>query len=120
VGARDVVGVVLDVVLIALAGAAVYAVVVLVATLRSARKLLDDVDARLPNLIDDADITVQAMSLELMRLDDILGNVQEVSDTVGSATRAAEEAVQVPIQKAQEYAERARRFLARLRERKEE
>jgi uncharacterized protein YoxC len=120
VGAKTALEVVLDIVLIALAGAGIYAIVVLVGTLRSARKVLDDVGTRLPSLIDNADITAQAMSLELMRLDDILMNVQGVSDTVGSATKAAEEAVQVPIQKAGEYAERVRRFLARWRERKEE
>lgn len=117
VGFEQVLRIVLALVLIVLSGTAVYAVLVLVGTLGAARKLIDDVDARLPTLIEDADVTVQAASLELMVLDDILTGVQRVSDTAADTTRAASEAVHAPIAKAAEYAERVRRFLAAWRER---
>lgn len=116
-GVEQVLRVVLTLVLIVLGGAGIYAIVVLVDTLRSAKKLIVDVDGRLPTLLEDADVTVQAASLELMRLDDILLDVQRVSDSAADTTRAAQEAVQAPIVKAAEYAERARRFIAAWRER---
>lgn len=116
-GFEQVLRIVLTLVLIALAGFGTYALWVLVGTLRSWRILADDVDARLPRLIEDADLTVQAANLELMRLDDILADVSRVSDTVEETTRAAQEAVHVPMVKIAEYAERARRFVSAMRER---
>jgi hypothetical protein len=116
VGVEQVLRVVLLAVLIALAGSGMYAIFVLVGALRSARGLTDDLRGRLTPLVEDATVTVQAMNLELMRLDDILDNVQRMSDTVEDAARSAEEAVHVPMQKVAEYAERARRFIAAMRE----
>jgi hypothetical protein len=112
----EVLRIVLTLVLIVLAGFGIYGIVVLVATLRSWRRLADDVDTRLPVLLEDADVAVQAVSLELMRLDDIMLGVQTVSDTAAETTRAAQEAVHVPMAKVAEYAERARRFIAAMRE----
>jgi hypothetical protein len=116
-GVGDVLRIILTLVLIALSGFGIYALTVLVGTLRSWRRLADDVDGRLPVLLEDADVAVQAASLELMRLDDILLSVQTVSDTAAETTRAASEAVHVPMAKVGEYAERARRFIAAMRER---
>lgn len=117
-GAGAVLDIVLSVVLIALAGVGIYGVFALVSTLRSARALLDDLDARIPSLIEDANTTVQALNLELMRIDDIVGRLQEVTDTVGETTHAAREAVHVPLAKVAEYVERVRRMFASMRESK--
>ncbi|HEY3317258.1 MAG TPA: hypothetical protein VGK50_02375 [Coriobacteriia bacterium] len=117
VGVEQALRVLLTAGLIALTGFGIYAVYVLVGTLRSVGMLADGVAERLPALIEDTDVAVQAVSLELMRLDDILMNVQQVSDTVEETTNAAREAVHVPLVKVAEYAERARRFIAAMRER---
>lgn len=116
-GVGEVLGVVLTAVLIALAGIGTYAAYEFVRTLRSVRALADVTATRLPGLIEDADVAAQAVSLELMRLDDVLEHVQQVSDTVEETTTAARDAVHVRIVKVAEYAERARRFVAALRER---
>lgn len=117
VGVGEVLSIVLTLVLIGLAGFGIYAVYVLVGTLRSVRTLADGVSAKLPGLLEDTDIAVQALSIELMRIDDVLDNVQRVTGDVEETAHAAREAVYVPVAKAAEYAERARRFIATLRER---
>lgn len=104
---------------VVLVGVLTYGVVELVRTMRSARTVLGDLHERLPVLLEDADVSANALTLELMRVDGIMDDVEQVSDTVGSATRAAEEAVQVPLQKAAEYAERVRRALKSARGRKQ-
>ncbi len=113
------VDIVLALVLIVLAGLAGFAVYELVQTLRSLRRLTFTLDTKLSPLLDDADVTVQALNLELMRLDDILDNVQHISDRMEDTTKAAQEAVHAPAKKVAEYAEMVRRFVAAMREHKE-
>lgn len=117
-GPAQILDMVLTVVLIVLAGVGVYGVFALVATLRSARTLLDDLDGSVPPLVRDAGLTVQSVNLELMRVDDILTQLQEVSDTVGETTHAAREAVHIPLAKLAEYGERVRRLVVSMRESK--
>jgi hypothetical protein len=118
VGPAQILDMVLTVVLIALAGVGIYGVFALVATLRSARTLFDDLDGSVPELVRDASLTVQTVNLELMRVDDILNQLQEVSDSVGETTHAAREAMHIPLAKLAEYGERLRRTVASMRESK--
>jgi hypothetical protein len=95
VGTQQVLDMVLTVVLIALAGAGVYAVVELIRTLRSAIVLLDDLDTRL----------VESINAELVRVDAVVTRIDAVSERVSSA----EEAMSVPFARVADLASRVKR-----------
>lgn len=88
--------IVLIVAAIAVCGVAVFALVELISTLRSTRVLADDLDSRLVPLLDKADVTVDAINAELLRVDAIVTSMEEVSETVTSATNAVRGAAQAP------------------------
>lgn len=88
--------IVLIVAAIAVCAVAVFALVELVPTLRSARRFFDDVESRLVPLLEKADVTVDALNAELMRVDNIVTSLEEVSDTVSTATTAVREAAHAP------------------------
>ena len=71
----------------ALCGVAIWALTESVKTARSARQLADDLDARLVPLLDKADVTVDAMNAELLRIDQIVTRVEEVTDRVSDTSR---------------------------------
>lgn len=114
---KAVLDIVLTLVLIAFGGFGIYASIELVRTSRSMRAFTEELSRTVPPLVQDATVSVQAVNLELMRLDDILDSVQHVSDTVADTTRAAEQAAKVPAAKFAEYAEKVRRFIVAMRER---
>jgi hypothetical protein len=60
----------------ALCGVAIWALTEAVKTARSARLLADDMDTRLVPLLDKADVTVDAMNAELLRIDQIVTRVE--------------------------------------------
>ncbi len=95
---------------------AIFALVETVRTLRSARTLIDDVDLKLIPLIEKADVTVDALNAELMRVDGIVTRFEEVSDHVGTTTRAVQGVVNAPVEVIAEAGSRLRRWL-RARER---
>ena len=66
----------------ALCGVAIWALIEAVKTARSAQLLADDLDARLVPLLDKADVTVDAINAELLRIDEIVTRVEEVTDRV--------------------------------------
>lgn len=103
---------------VVLAGFAVFGILEFVKTMRATREVLADVHEQLPVVLEDADVSLNALTLELMRVDGILDDIEHVSDTAAQATRAAEEAVQVPLQKAAAYAERVRKALSSARGKK--
>jgi hypothetical protein len=105
VGTQQVLDMVLTVVLIALAGAGVYAVVELIRTLRSAIVLLDDLDTRLVPLLDEAGRAVEAINAELVRVDAVVTRIDAVSERVSSA----EEAMSVPFARVADLASRVKR-----------
>lgn len=88
---------VLRVLLLVLASAACVAVVYASIELsRSARRLrvfLDGADARLAPLAEKADVTVDAVNAELLRVDAIITRLEDVSDAVQDAVNAPLEAV---------------------------
>lgn len=88
--------IVLVVAAIAVCAVAVFALIEAVSTLRSARCFFTDVEARLVPLLEKADITVDALNAELLRVDSIVTSLEEVSDTVTTATSAVREAAHAP------------------------
>src|SRR5450759_2049055 len=87
VDARTVLQVVLYVFLIVLSGVGVWALVEVIATARSTRRLTDDLGATLPSLIRRADGTLDAVNAEIQRVDVVVSQFEEVSENV-VATRA--------------------------------
>jgi ABC-type transporter Mla subunit MlaD len=94
--ARTVLQIVLYAALIALSGTAIWALVVVVGTARSTKRLVENLDERLPPLIEKADKTLDSVNMEMARVDDIVTQLEEVSDKVTSTTRAASEIVNAP------------------------
>lgn len=102
---------VLVVVAIAVCVAAIFALAVGVSTLRSARHLLDDLDSKLVPLIEKADITIDAVNAELLRVDGIVTRFEEVSEGVSSATSAVREAASLPADAVSALSSRVRTFI---------
>lgn len=93
----------------ALCGVGIWALIESVKTARSVRQLSDDMDARLVPLLDKADVTVDAMNAELLRVDQILTQFEEVSDRVSSTTRTVQEVANAPSEIYNDLADRVRR-----------
>ncbi len=112
---------VLTVILLVAATAACIAVIWLAReaalSARSARQLTDDVNARLTPLLEKADVTVDALNAELLRIDGVITRFEEAGERVGSVTSTVSEIVQAPTEIATGVAERIRQ---RWRTRKHE
>jgi cell division FtsZ-interacting protein ZapD len=106
--------IVLYLALIALCGTAIWALFAVVRTARATTQLAEDLDARLLPLIDKASVTVDALNVELERVDGIVTQLEEVSDTVTSTTRAAQGLVNVPAIAMAGLGDRARRLASIL------
>jgi len=89
-------------------GFVIWAVFELVATLRSTRKLTDDLDASLMPLLEKTDVTVDAINIELLRIDEIVTRVEEVTDRVNSTSRTVQEVANAPAEIVNEIAGRVR------------
>lgn len=102
--------VVLTLALIVLAASAIYGVVVLVRSLTAVTAAVTAIRDRLVPLLDKADVTVDALNAELLRLDAIVTQAEEV----GEAVTHAGEFIRSPLNKAAEGVARfARRFAGR-------
>lgn len=77
-------------------GVAIYALVEAARTMRSVRALSDELYSTLPPLIGKADVTVDAVNAELLRVDAIIGEVEEMSSKVGHTVTVVQDAVNVP------------------------
>jgi uncharacterized protein YoxC len=93
----------------ALCGVAIWALTEFVKTSRSAKQLADDLDTRLVPLLDKADVTVDAMNAELLRIDQIVTRVEEVTDRVSDTSRAVQEVANAPAEMVNDLADRVRR-----------
>ena len=100
----------LYILLIALAGFAIWGVRELVATARSVRGLTDELQHTLPPLIESAGTTLTAVDAELGRINGVVSQIEEVSDRVSSTARSAQEMVGAPAAAVSGFAEGARRF----------
>lgn len=89
-------------------GFVIWAVTELVATLRSTRKLADDLDASLMPLLGKTDVTIDAINIELLRIDEIVTRVEEVTDRVSSTSRTVQEVANAPAEIVNEIAGRVR------------
>ncbi len=100
-------------------GVLVYALVEAVSTLRSVRRLADDLDGRLIPLMDKLDVTVDAVNAELLRIDGIVTRFEEVTDRVSSTTNAVHDVVNAPMEAVNAVGSRVRQaWVAARRARK--
>lgn len=83
---RSVLEIVLIVLGILLAGGGIYATITFVTALREAQQTLADVRERAIPLLEKADVTLDALNAELLRVDGIVTDIEEVSGAVSSAT----------------------------------
>lgn len=74
-----------------------FAIVEFIKTMRSARRLADDLDERVVPLLDKVDVTVDAVNAELLRIDGIVSKFEDVSDKVSSTTNAVSDVVNAPM-----------------------
>lgn len=79
-------GIALTVILIVLAAAALYAVFVLVRAVKELLVAVEDVRVRLVPLLDKADVTVDALNAELLRVDAIVTQAEGVGEAVSTAS----------------------------------
>lgn len=82
----DWLGIALAVVGILVGLAALYAIRVLVQATGRILVALEDVRSRLVPLLDKADVTVDAVNAELLRIDAIVSQAEEVGDAVSTAS----------------------------------
>jgi hypothetical protein len=93
----------------ALCAVGIWALLEGVKTARSARTLSDDLDARLVPLLDKADVTVDAINAELLRVDTILSRIEEITDRVDSTSRTVQGVANAPGEIVTDIADRVRR-----------
>ncbi len=77
-------------------GVVVWALREAVLTLRSVRSLSEDSRERLIPLLDKADVTVDAINMELLRIDALISRFEEASDKVTSASGTIHDIVAAP------------------------
>ncbi len=82
----SVLGIALTIITIVLVLAGIYAVRVLVVAVRDLLVAVEDVRSRLVPLLDKADVTVDAVNAELLRVDAIVTQAEEVGDAVSTAS----------------------------------
>lgn len=106
--ATSVLLIVLLVVACATCGFVIWAVIELVAAVRSTRKLADDLDASLMPLLQKTDVTVDAINMELLRIDEIVTRVEEATDRLNSTSRTVQGVANAPAEIVNEIADRVR------------
>lgn len=82
----------------------------------SVRALSSDLEERVPPLLDKADVTVDALNAELLRVDLIVTQVEEVTDRVSSASNAVHTIVTAPHEIVADLSEKLRRSLKARRQ----
>lgn len=104
---------VLQIVLLVLASAAcgfvIWATLELVKTLRSTRVLVERVDMNLIPLLEKADVTIDAVNVELLRIDEIVTRVEQVTDRLSSTSRTVQEVANAPAEIVNDIADKVRR-----------
>ena len=92
-----------------LCAVAIWALTEGVKTARSARRLSDDLDVRMVPLLDKADVTIDAVNAELLRMDGIVTRVEEITDRVDSTSRTVQGVANAPAEIVTDIADRVRR-----------
>lgn len=88
--------------------AAVFALVQIGRAAGNASRQLDELAGRVNPILEKADVSVDALNAELLRLDAILTDVEEMSSAAASATRAVETVTNAPLEMATNIADRIR------------
>lgn len=100
---------VLIVVAAAACGVAIWALVEAVKMARSVRTLSDDLDQRLVPLAEKADITLDAVNAELLRIDAIVTRFEDIGQRVDETSRTVADAANAPVEIVTDLADRVRR-----------
>lgn len=79
-------GTALNIVAILLALAALYAIWVIITTVRDLLEAVEEVRARVVPLLEKEDLTLDAVNAELLRVDAIVSQAEEVTDAVSTAS----------------------------------
>lgn len=88
---------------------AVWVLVRAAGTLSSVKRLADDLDSTLIPLAEKADVTIDAINAELLRVDLIVTRVEEVTDRVTNTTHTVQDIVNAPAGMVSDVADRVRR-----------
>ena len=83
---KDALGIALSVLTMVLVGAGLYAVRVIVIAVKDLQVAVADVRSRLVPLLEKADVTVDAVNAELLRLDAIVTQAEGVGEAVSTAS----------------------------------
>lgn len=76
---------------------------------RSVRVLAEDLDVRVVPLLDKADITIDALNAELLRVDAIVSRIEGITDRVESTSRTVQGVANAPGEIVTDIADRVRR-----------
>lgn len=98
--------------LIVLLGSLTYVAWTAVGALRSARRLLDDLDETVPGLVRRAETTLESVDVEVAKVDRIVGRLEGVSDTVTDTTKVAAEVIRMPLAGILHLGEKVSSFLS--------
>jgi hypothetical protein len=104
---------------IALCVTGTWAFVRVAAAAQSAKALADDMSARLVPLAEKAEVTVDAMNAELLRVDMIVTQLEDATDRVAAASSAVHTVVNAPIGVVNDLSDRLRRSMAARRTKQE-
>lgn len=94
---------------IAVCGVAAWALREVAVAARSIQRLSDDSRERLNPLLDKADVTVDAINVEILRVDALIGRFEEASERVTSASGTISGIVNAPAEIVNDVAGRVRR-----------
>ena len=100
---------ILLVVATAMCGVAIWALVEGVKTARSMRTLSEDLDVRVVPLLEKADVTIDALNVELLRIDALVTSAEEITDRVQSTSRTVQDVANAPAEIVTDIADRVRR-----------
>jgi hypothetical protein len=92
-----------------LCGVGIWALFEATKTSRSVRILSDDLDARVVPLLEKADITVDALNAELLRIDSIVTQIEEITARVDTTSRTVQDVANAPAEIVTDIADRVRR-----------
>ena len=99
-------------------GVVIYALIEAVGTMRAVRRLTEDLEARMPDLIEKADVAIDAFNAEMLRLDGIIDQVEDVTTRVSRTATLVHEVANVPATAANVAGERLRTVWNRMKREK--
>lgn len=115
--ATDVLLIVLIAAGIAVCGVALFVMLRAMRTLDETRRFIERVDERLIPLLEKADVTVDAMNAELLRVDGIVTEIEDASGRVTTTARAVQDVVGTPMRIVAGAGEGISRFFSSSRRR---